>query len=56
MKHIDQGINPPSIDMIFFTGPYLLKGIKIGAIAGVIALTVRVTTFSEHPMIIRVFF
>ncbi|KMT03692.1 hypothetical protein BVRB_8g190290 [Beta vulgaris subsp. vulgaris] len=39
VKHIDQGINPPSIDMIFFTGPYLLKGIKIGAIAGVIALT-----------------
>uniref|UniRef100_A0A803MKF2 STAS domain-containing protein n=1 Tax=Chenopodium quinoa TaxID=63459 RepID=A0A803MKF2_CHEQI len=39
VKHIDKGINPPSASKIFFTGPYLLKGIKIGAIAGVIALT-----------------
>ena len=41
VKHIEKGINPPSANKIFFTGPYLLKGIKIGAIAGIIALTVR---------------
>ncbi|KAL2924822.1 High affinity sulfate transporter 2 [Bienertia sinuspersici] len=39
VKHIEKGINPPSANKIFFTGPYLLKGIKIGAIAGIIALT-----------------
>ncbi|CAO2819719.1 unnamed protein product [Amaranthus hypochondriacus] len=39
VKHIDQGINRPSADKLFLTGPYLVKAIKAGAIAGVIALT-----------------
>ncbi|GKV09285.1 hypothetical protein SLEP1_g20810 [Rubroshorea leprosula] len=39
VKHIERGINRPSVDKIFFTGPYVLKGFKIGAIAGMIGLT-----------------
>ncbi|CAO2823239.1 unnamed protein product [Amaranthus hypochondriacus] len=39
VKHIDQGINPSSAGKLFLTGPYLVKAIKAGAIAGVIALT-----------------
>ncbi|GLT93848.1 hypothetical protein SLE2022_116210 [Rubroshorea leprosula] len=39
VNHIAKGINPPSVHKIFFTGPYLLKGFKIGAVAGMIGLT-----------------
>ncbi|KAH9617572.1 hypothetical protein KSS87_004315 [Heliosperma pusillum] len=39
VKHIDRGINPPSLHKIYFSGPFLMKGFRIGAIAGIIALT-----------------
>ncbi|XP_049373797.1 sulfate transporter 1.3-like [Solanum verrucosum] len=39
VRHIDQGINPPSLNEIYFSGEYLTKGFKIGVIAGLIALT-----------------
>lgn len=39
VRHIEQGINPPSINKIYFTGDYLVKGFKIGVVAGMIALT-----------------
>ncbi|KAJ7006758.1 sulfate transporter 1.2-like [Populus alba x Populus x berolinensis] len=39
VKHIDQGINPSSVDQIFFNGGYLLKGVRIGIVAGMVALT-----------------
>lgn len=39
VKHIEQGINPVSLNKIYFTGEYLGKGLKIGVIAGMIALT-----------------
>ncbi|KAK4357790.1 hypothetical protein RND71_023400 [Anisodus tanguticus] len=39
VKHIDRGINPPSVKEIYFSGEYLAKGFRIGAIAGLIALT-----------------
>ncbi|OMP05932.1 sulfate anion transporter [Corchorus capsularis] len=39
VKHIDEGINPPSVRQIFFHGEYLLKGVRIGIVAGMIALT-----------------
>lgn len=39
VKHIDQGINPPSADQIYFTGGYLAKGFRIGVVAGMVALT-----------------
>ncbi|KAK8642809.1 hypothetical protein V6N13_012141 [Hibiscus sabdariffa] len=39
VKHIKQGINPSSVDQIYFSGEYLTKGIKIGVVAGLIALT-----------------
>lgn len=41
MKHIEKGINPPSVKEIYFTGDYLLKGVRIGIVAGIIALTVN---------------
>uniref|UniRef100_A0A1J3K1Y3 Sulfate transporter 1.1 n=1 Tax=Noccaea caerulescens TaxID=107243 RepID=A0A1J3K1Y3_NOCCA len=39
VKHIDQGINPISIGKIYFSGKYLTEGIRIGGIAGMVALT-----------------
>jgi high affinity sulfate transporter 1 len=39
VKHIDQGINPISFNKIFFSGKYLTEGIRIGGIAGMVALT-----------------
>nr|DAD21892.1 TPA_asm: hypothetical protein HUJ06_023355 [Nelumbo nucifera] len=47
VKHIEKSINPSSVHEIYFTGHYLLKGFKIGVVAGMIALTVSkfCTTF-----------
>lgn len=39
VKHIEKGINPASLDKIYFSGDYLLKGVRIGLVAGMIALT-----------------
>ncbi|XP_022725463.1 sulfate transporter 1.3-like [Durio zibethinus] len=39
VKHIRKGINPPSVNEIFFSGEYLGKGFRIGVVAGMIALT-----------------
>uniref|UniRef100_A0A7N0UN54 STAS domain-containing protein n=1 Tax=Kalanchoe fedtschenkoi TaxID=63787 RepID=A0A7N0UN54_KALFE len=39
VKHIEKGINPPSLDKIYFSGDYLVRGFRIGMVAGVIALT-----------------
>ncbi|KAL4302357.1 hypothetical protein GQ457_10G019500 [Hibiscus cannabinus] len=39
VKHIRKGINPPSVDEIFFSGEYLAKGFRIGVLVGMIALT-----------------
>ncbi|OMO68171.1 sulfate anion transporter [Corchorus capsularis] len=39
VNHIRKGINPPSVDEIFFSGQYLAKGFRIGLVAGMIALT-----------------
>ncbi|KAK4758324.1 hypothetical protein SAY87_019625 [Trapa incisa] len=39
VNHIEKGINPSSVSQIYFTGDYLLKGVKIGIVAGMIALT-----------------
>ncbi|KAG9451610.1 hypothetical protein H6P81_011575 [Aristolochia fimbriata] len=39
VKHIKKGINPPSVDQIYFSGDFLGKGIRIGVVAGMIALT-----------------
>ncbi|KAL3322005.1 hypothetical protein AABB24_039569 [Solanum stoloniferum] len=36
---IEKGINPPSVDKIYFSGDHLIKGIRTGIVAGVIALT-----------------
>ncbi|GFS46762.1 sulfate transporter 1;2 [Actinidia rufa] len=39
VKHLEKGINPSSVNQIYFTGDYLLKGFRIGVVAGMIALT-----------------
>lgn len=44
VRHIDRGINPPSVKQIYFSGEYLGKGFKIGIVAAMIALTVRQNT------------
>ncbi|KAL6560711.1 Solute carrier 26 [Orobanche gracilis] len=39
VNHIERGINPSSLHQIHFTGSYLGKGFRIGAVAGMVALT-----------------
>ncbi|GJM99913.1 hypothetical protein PR202_ga17054 [Eleusine coracana subsp. coracana] len=39
VKYIKKGINPPSASLIYFNGPFALKGFKIGVVAGLIGLT-----------------
>ncbi|KAG8369238.1 hypothetical protein BUALT_Bualt15G0130800 [Buddleja alternifolia] len=39
VQHIEKGINRPSVKEIYFTGDYLLKGVRIGIVAGMVALT-----------------
>ncbi|GMN45284.1 hypothetical protein TIFTF001_014471 [Ficus carica] len=39
VKHLEKGINPSSVNQIYFSGEYLGKGFKIGIVAGMIALT-----------------
>lgn len=40
VKHIEQGINPSSVHKIYFTGPFVAKGFKIGVVCGIVGLTV----------------
>ncbi|KAL5703906.1 Solute carrier 26 [Ranunculus cassubicifolius] len=39
VKHIEKGINPSSVSKIYFSGDYLAKGVRIGIVAGMVALT-----------------
>ncbi|PSS29204.1 Sulfate transporter 1.3 like [Actinidia chinensis var. chinensis] len=39
VNHIKKGVNPSSVNQIYFTGNYLVKGFRIGVVAGMIALT-----------------
>ncbi|XP_031131893.1 sulfate transporter 1.3-like [Ipomoea triloba] len=39
VNHIEKGINPSSVNKLYFSGDYLAKGFRIGAIAGMVALT-----------------
>lgn len=39
VKNIEKGINPSSANKIYFSGSYLGKGMRIGVVAGMIALT-----------------
>ncbi|KAK9740712.1 hypothetical protein RND81_03G055000 [Saponaria officinalis] len=39
VNHIEKGLNPSSVHLLYLSGENLLKGFKIGAVAGMIALT-----------------
>lgn len=39
VKTIEQGINPSSVHKIYFTGPFVAKGFKIGVVCGIVGLT-----------------
>ncbi|KAL1216262.1 Sulfate transporter 1.3 [Cardamine amara subsp. amara] len=39
VKHLDKGLNPSSLRLIYFSGEYLLKGFRIGVVSGMVALT-----------------
>ncbi|XP_050264437.1 sulfate transporter 1.3-like isoform X2 [Quercus robur] len=39
VRHIEKGINPSSVNDIYFHGEYLGKGFRIGVVAGMVALT-----------------
>lgn len=40
VNKIKKGVNPSSVHKIYFTGPFVAKGFKIGAVCGMIGLTV----------------
>lgn len=46
VKHLDKGINPSSVHQIYFSGDNLAKGIRIGVVAGMVALTVSDSDFN----------
>lgn len=39
VNHIEKGLNPSSVHLLYFSGENLVRGFKIGAVAGMIALT-----------------
>ncbi|KAF3322990.1 sulfate transporter 1.2-like protein [Carex littledalei] len=39
VNNIKKGVNPASVNQIYFTGSYALKGMRIGVVAGMIGLT-----------------
>ncbi|KAG0485155.1 hypothetical protein HPP92_008990 [Vanilla planifolia] len=39
VKHIKKGANPSSVHLLYFSGSNLVKGVKIGVVSGMIALT-----------------
>ncbi|XP_047341653.1 sulfate transporter 1.3-like [Impatiens glandulifera] len=39
VRKIERGINPSSVNEIYFSGKFLMKGFRIGVVAGLIALT-----------------
>ncbi|CAM0912146.1 unnamed protein product [Alopecurus aequalis] len=39
VKFIEKGINPSSAHKIYFTGPFVAKGFKIGVVCGIVGLT-----------------
>lgn len=38
--HLPKGLNPPSLNMLYFSGPYLGVAIKTGIVTGILSLTV----------------
>lgn len=49
VNHIKKGINPSSVDEIYFTGEYVSHGFRIGVVAGMVALTV--SNFNRSTLI-----
>ncbi|MCD7453388.1 putative sulfate transporter 3.4 [Datura stramonium] len=37
--HLPKGVNPPSVNLIHFSGPHLGLALKVGIITGILALT-----------------
>lgn len=37
--HLPKGLNPPSLNMLYFHGPYLAVAIKTGIVTGILSLT-----------------
>lgn len=37
--HLPKGLNPPSLNMLYFSGPYLGVAIKTGIVTGILSLT-----------------
>ncbi|XP_009598569.1 probable sulfate transporter 3.4 [Nicotiana tomentosiformis] len=37
--HLQKGLNPPSLNMLYLSGPYLPLAIKTGIVSGILALT-----------------
>jgi len=50
VKHVKKGVNPSSASEIFFSGKYLGAGIRIGVVAGMVALTVSNFQFPKAKL------
>ncbi|XP_058780522.1 probable sulfate transporter 3.4 [Vicia villosa] len=37
--HLSRGVNPPSVNLLYFNGPYLALAIKTGIVTGILSLT-----------------
>lgn len=40
MGKLDKGVNPSSLNKIYWSGPQLINGAKIGVVAGLVGLSV----------------
>lgn len=42
---LPEGLNPPSSNMLYLSGPYLALAVKTGIITGILSLTVRIVHY-----------
>jgi len=47
--HLPKGLNPPSLNMLYFSGAHLALAIKTGIITGILSLTVS-SPKSQAPL------
>lgn len=56
---LPRGVNPPSMNMLVFSGSYVALAVKTGIMTGILSLTVRPTnqslffSLSEHKCLVQ---
>ena len=46
--HLPKGLNPPSLNMLYLSGPHLAVAIKTGIVTGILSLTVSCPIQAFH--------